>query len=213
MTYDERVDQFVAEQAEKFNSEMNSIAFSFECTDGVYRLRQWKFENLEAEFVKNIDFAGELSLFSAYLEENPDKRVKRKDFLRYLVRWLNGARTERKKRINPAVYFENLDKQPEDQPTDNATNKPTDSTGQAQQGSENLQTLPEPEAAQRIHELEILCERLTAERDAARREAEIWQQQANKIDARFDRLLQTASRTRDYATPIHLEILDADRSR
>ena len=70
------------------------------------------------------------------------------------------------------------------------------------QQSESLWTLPEPEAAQRIHELEILCERLTAERDAARREAEIWQQQAqqwqeqaNKTDARFDRLLQAAPTT------------------
>ena len=146
--------------------------YSFLCSDGVYYLTQKKFESLKAEYAnKNIDFAGELSLFSAYLEENPDQRGERKCFLQYLTRRLNKARTEQEKqranesnaKSNPALnyaqrtytekdfehgFFENLGNQPEDQPTDNMTNEPTDSTGQAQQGSESLRTLPEQEAAQ-----------------------------------------------------------------
>ena len=52
----------------------------------------------------------------------------------------------------------------------------------------------------RLRELENECSRLTLERDAARREAEIWrdqakqwQDQATRSDARFDRLLQSGT--------------------
>ena len=54
----------------------------------------------------------------------------------------------------------------------------------------------------RLRELESECARLTIERDAARREAEIWREQAQqwreqatRSDARFDRLLNAGTNT------------------
>lgn len=61
----------------------------------------------------------------------------------------------------------------------------------------------------RLRELESECSRLTIERDAARREAEIWrdqaqqwQEQATRSDARFDRLLQAGANAENQSPTI-----------
>ena len=64
----------------------------------------------------------------------------------------------------------------------------------------NTDTESPPAMLDRLRELENECSRLTLERDAARREAEIWREQAQqwreqatRSDARFDRLLQSGA--------------------
>ena len=139
--------------------------FSFQFEDGIYHLTNDGLNALKAQFKnKDIDVEGELSIFSAKCREKPGKGANK---LEALSRWLNSAKTKQEKqrekennaKNNPALnyaqrtytdkdfehgFFEDLDNQPEDQPTDNTTNEPTDSTRHAQQGSESLRTLPEP---------------------------------------------------------------------
>lgn len=90
---------------------------------------------------------------------------------------------------------------------DQSVNTSTDAVDQASEdtagttsSTTNTDTESPSAMLDRLRELENECSRLTLERDASRREAEIWREQAQqwreqatRSDARFDRLLQSGT--------------------